>query len=179
MYKFFSIFVVTLIVPVTVISCGSTRVPKEALALTPESLENRKLQTRRFDTQDEKKLLISATGLLQDIGYTVEESERGLGVLVASKDRDATDAGQVTASVITAVLFGVATPVDKIQKIRASVVTHPGANDQGVYLRITFQRIVWNDRGMISRRESIEDPAIYLEFFAALSKAVFLEAHEI
>jgi hypothetical protein len=79
-----------------------------------------------------------------------------------------------------AVAFGVAMPTDDIQKIRAALVTHPAHLSEGrVLLRVTFQRVVWNDRGQISKRESIVDAEIYQEFFAVLSKAVFLEAHKI
>jgi hypothetical protein len=46
-------------------------------------------------------------------------------------------------------------------------------------LRITIQRIVTNTSGMVTRIESIEEPAIYQEFFDKLSKSVFLEVQQI
>lgn len=157
--------------------CQQT-IPKEALELKGESLELRQLQTRAFDTKNEKKLLIAAAGVLQDTGFNIDESETDLGVIVGSKDRDATEAGQVAGAIAMAVLFGVSTPIDDEQKIRASVVTKPnGKGDTN--LRVTFQRIVWNNYGQISRVESLEEPRFYQEFFEKLSKSVFLEANEI
>ena len=46
-------------------------------------------------------------------------------------------------------------------------------------VRVTFQRIVFDNEGGISRAEQINDPAIYWQFYEKLSKSVFLEAHEI
>lgn len=156
--------------------CG-TGIPKGALLLSPQSLEHRQLQTRRFDTSDERKILTAAVGLAQDLGYTIESSETSLGVVVGSKDRDATEAGQVVGSIFVALLTGVATPVDKNQKIRISIVTHPTPGNTAV--RVTFQRIVWNTQGQVSQLQFINDPKIYQEFFEKLSKSVFLEAHQI
>jgi hypothetical protein len=153
------------------------QIPKDALQLRPESLELRQLQTRSFDTKDEKKLLTAGASVLQDLGFNIDESETPLGVIVGSKDRDAVEAGQVVGSVMVAVLFGVYMPVDKNPKIRASLVTRPV--DKKTNLRVTFQRIIWNTQGQIARTESVEDPKIYQEFFEKMSKSVFLEAHEI
>ncbi|GJQ29441.1 MAG: hypothetical protein HBSAPP03_13250 [Phycisphaerae bacterium] len=156
--------------------CGGG-IPKNALLLSPQSLENRQLQTRRFDSSDERRILAAAVGLAQDLGYNIENSDAKLGVVVGSKDRDATEAGQVVGAVLIAVLTGVATPVDKNQKIRISIVTHPVGGSTAV--RVTFQRIVWNTQGQVSKLQFINDPAIYQEFFEKLSKSVFLEAHKI
>ena len=46
-------------------------------------------------------------------------------------------------------------------------------------VRVTFQRIIFNDRGQVSLAEQITDPELYQKFYEKLSKAVFLEAHEI
>ncbi len=160
-----------------VVSGCAQKIPKEALELKPESMQLRLLQTRSFETKDEKKLLNAGAGVLQDLGFNIDESETKLGVIVGSKDRDAVEAGQVAGAVVMAVLFRVNMSVDKNQKIRASVVTRPNGNKTN--LRVTFQRIVWNTQGQVSKTESIEDAKIYQQFFEKLSKSVFLEANEI
>jgi len=160
--------------------CMSTQIPKDALALKPESMNTRQLQTRRMDTPNEADLLRAVVGVLQDTGFNLEESETQLGILVGSKERDATDGGQVAGAILMAALFGADTPYDKEQRIRASVVTRPSSDGSGSLLvRVTFQRLVWNNRGVLWRLETIDDATVYSEFFEKLSKAVFLEAHEI
>ncbi|MCP4394723.1 MAG: hypothetical protein GY804_10730 [Alphaproteobacteria bacterium] len=153
-------------------------IPSKALKWTENSMALRQLQTKRFETKDEKKILIAAAGVLQDMGYSIEESETGLGVLVGSKTRDATNAGQVVAALFIALLGGGNSPLDKEQQIRASLVTRPVKKGH-INLRVTFQRVVWNTQGTVSRAESIEDEKTYQEFFDKLSKSVFLEAHAI
>ncbi len=170
---------VLLVVPLGLAACGQS-IPKEALQLSPESLEKRQLQTRRFDTRDEANMLSASAQLLQDLGFTLDESETKLGVIVASKDRDATEAAQVVGAVLLTVLFGAPVAYDKNQKIRASLVTRL-VNPAQPYIavRVTFQRIVWNTQGRVSKLEELADPEIYQGFFDKLSKAVFLEAHQI
>ena len=116
--------------------------------------------------------------MLQDLGFELDESEAKLGLLVASKNRDATDAVQITNKIIVGVFVGTNIPVDATQRIRISLVTRAMSPREST-VRITFQRMVWNDLGQISRIESLEDPALYQEFFSKLSKSLFLEAHNI
>jgi hypothetical protein len=156
------------------------RIPKEALELSPESLQMRHLQTRHFETNDEQKLLVSSAGLLQDLGFNIDESEIQLGYLLGTKERNAISAAQVTGAVLVALLGGGVMAIDKTQKMRACVVTHPsGESGDRISVRVTFQRIVWNTQGQITTRECIENPEVYQEFFTKLSKAVFLEANQI
>ena len=158
-------------------ACVQT-VPKEALELGQESLQQRQSQTRRFETKDEKKLLTAGAQVLQDLGFNLEESETGLGVVVGSKDRDATEAGQVAGAVFMAVMFGVNMPIDQNQKIRVSLITRP-TTEKETAARVTFQRVVWNNRGQVSTTEPLDDPKLYQEFFDKLSQSVFLTAQEI
>ncbi len=159
--------------------CEQT-IPKEALKLTEKSLEQRRAQTRRFDTADEAELLSASAAVLQDLGFNLDESETRLGLVVASKERDATETGQVVGAILLAVLLGAPMPIDEVQKIRASLVTRPfDEPSEGTAVRITFQRIVWNSNRQISKIEALTDPELYQRFFEKLSKAVFLEAHEI
>jgi hypothetical protein len=161
-----------------VVGCAAT-VPKEALELSPENLRLRQLQTRRFDSKDEKALLTAGAAVLQDLGFTLENSEPGLGVIVASKDRSAVEAGQVMAAIFMA-LLGAPMPIDKNQKIRASLVSRPaGEGKESTLVRVTFQRIVWNTEGRVTKAEPLDELEFYQEFFSQLSKAVFLDAHEL
>jgi hypothetical protein len=163
---------------------GCATIPKDALILAPDSLERRQLQTRRIEGINESTLLSAAAGVLQDLGFNIDESETRLGVIVASKDRSAVTGGQVLGAVLLALLGGY-TDIDKAQKIRVSLVTRPALAQDGKPLpetqliRITIQRIVTNTSGLVTRIESIEEPAIYQEFFDRLSKSVFLEVQQI
>jgi len=159
-------------------SCGG--ISKDALSMNKATLEDRRLQTRLFDTQDEENILSASASVLQDLGFTLDESETELGLLVASKDREAVQAGQVAASILYAAMTGDSLPYDTKQKIRASIVTYPvGADGQRTAVRVTFQRIVWNSAGQISRLEKLHETEMYQGFFGKLSNAVFLEAHGI
>jgi hypothetical protein len=159
---------------------GCNSIPKNALQMNETTVEQRQLQTRTFETSDESKILSACASLLQDLGFTLDKSETKVGLIVASKDRSAVDAGQVTGAVILTALFGTPCTYDEKQKIRASVVTHPSYDGKGgMAVRVTFQRVVWNNYGTITRLDRLNDSELYLGFFEKLSKAVFLEAHKI
>ena len=179
-------------------------IPPEALQFQPDNLQNRQLQSRKYDIKSEKELLTASNNVLQDMGFNLDESNMPLGVLVASKSRDATEAGQVAGAILLAVMFGANTAsYDKVQKIRASLVTKPASTDNPIevdiktksgkqikfeqqvpmpnsyIVRVTFQRMVWNQRGILTKIEGINDPEIYQEFFDKLSKSVFLQAQNV
>ena len=73
-YKFVANFL--LITVSSILLCGCvTGIPKGALSLSPQTLEWRKLQSKRFETKDEKKILQACAALLQDLGFSLEDSE--------------------------------------------------------------------------------------------------------
>jgi hypothetical protein len=158
-------------------ACAPT-IPPAALQLSSESLQQRQLQTRRFDTQDEELLLAASAGVLQDLGFTIDNSETKVGLVFATKERDATEAGQVAGAIVMAVLFGVATAIDRDQTIRVSLITRP-EGVSSINVRVTFQRMVRDTQGRISKIESLSEPELYAEFFDRLSQSVFLTAHQI
>ncbi len=89
------------------------KIPREALVLSTDLLSRRQLQTRVYETENETALLSASSALLQDLGFNLDESETRLGVITASKDRTAVEAGQVVAAVFVAALTGAAMPYDK------------------------------------------------------------------
>jgi hypothetical protein len=148
-------------------------------ALTGGTLAQRQYTTRRFDTKDEASIMSASAGVLQDLGFNIDEASRGTGLLVGSKDRDAVQPGQV---LFAALLVGMGakpetTGFDLTQKIRASVATRVVRD--AIVVRVTIQRLVVTNTNQVSKAESIDDPKIYQEFFDKLSQSVFLEAHEI
>ena len=114
--RFASICVIVFLLGLSLLSC-QTGIPKDALLLSPESLKDRQLQTRIFDTADEEMLLAASAAVLQDTGYTIEESEVPLGVIVASRDRDVAEIGGQIGWVCLNV------PYAQRQKVFASLVT--------------------------------------------------------
>ena len=189
---------------ISLFSGCATTIPPEALQMQPDTLANRQIQSRKFDIKSESELLSASASVLQDMGFNLDESQTSLGVIVASKSRDAKEGGQIASAVLLGILFGAAAvSYDKDQKIRASLVTKPavmnnpikveptnkaGKNvkfDQqveassGFVVRVTFQRLVWNQKGIMTKIEGINDPAIYTEFYEKLSKSVFLQAQNV
>jgi hypothetical protein len=163
---------------------SSVQQQKLALTLAPESLAQRQAQMRRFDTKDENNIIGASAAVLQDLGFTIEESSAKTGLIVASKDRDAVESGQVAGQIFLAALItamgGRADPVwERNQKIRISIVTRPSADSAAVVVRVTFQRVIWNTKNQVSRVETLDDVILYQQFFDRLAQSVFLEAHQI
>lgn len=136
-------------------------------AVRPDAAKIRERQTARFNVPEER-LLLEATQVLQDLGFTIEESAPRYGVLAGAKDRDAVETGQVVAQVAVTIglaLLGVQhNPVwDTDQIIRTTLTTAPGAGGQTI-LRVSFERIVTNNQG-ISRVEELTAEEFSSGFF--------------
>jgi hypothetical protein len=158
--------------------------PPEAFVLTPELLAQRQVETRKYSGIEESELLIACSNVLQDLGFNLENSEVRLGVLTASKQRDAVDAGEVALALLVAVLGGGNTPISKDQTIRVSLVVRPVRLSDGSpsqkehFVRVTFQRIVRRtDNSVIAL--GLRDPELFQQFFDRVSKSVFLEAQKL
>jgi hypothetical protein len=165
--------------------------PAELFQLTAEAPRHRAMETRFFETANEKELLSASAAVLQDLGFQVEESVLQVGFLRATKERSAREYGQdIKRGLLLILSLGkLLTPVDLHQKIAAALITRPlNPEITRQEVRIIFYRVVWKGDGQTNQQylppgeqymEMIRDPEIYQQFFAKLSKAVFLEAHEI
>ncbi len=163
---------------------GCVALPPDAFVVSTEQLKRRQIETRRFDGIKEESILVASSNVLQDLGFTLENSETKLGALTASKQRDATNGAEVAAAIFVALLGGGATAISKDQTIRVALVVRPvqATNDSvpmdSHFVRITFQRIVRRtDNSMFA--ETLSDTKLYQDFFEKLSKSVFLEAQNI
>ena len=165
---------------------GCATIPKDVLKPSEDYLTVRQLQMRKFDTTNQGLMLAAVAGVLQDLGFTIEETESDVGLIVAAKDAEAVNPGEVTVAILADLLNAFSgtyssytSDADATQKVRASVVTHPSLESNNTVVRVTFQRIVWSFDGDINHMETVNEESIYVVFYDQLSKAVFLEAHEI
>jgi hypothetical protein len=170
----------TLILPALVMVAGCASVPADAFKLSPSSLSDRQMQSRRFETLDQKELIRAGLGVLQDLGYNIDEANTSLGVLTASKRADAESGGQIVGAIVLALLTGSVMDTDDDQEIRVCLVLQPSLdNSASSVARLTMQRVVWAHSGRVTRVEILNAPELYQAFFDKLSKATFLEAHQI
>lgn len=165
---------------------GCVSVPPDIFRLPANSLAKRQLETRQYETTDEARIISACAGLLQDFGFTLDESETGLGLIVASKDRSAINGGQIALATFVTALSAFSgtyqdaySQIDRNQKLRAAVVTHLSEDRSRVLVRVSFQRVVWNRQGLVTRMETLNDPKLYEDFFERLSKSIFLEEQKI
>ena len=162
-----------------VTGCATTA-PEDLFQVAETSLQDRQLQSRFFETNNEVELLSAGVAVLQDMGYSIDETETKSGVVTASKTVDATNNAQIAGAVLLAVLGGGNMSIDSQQQIKVSFVTLPSKNNKNGYLaRATFQRIVTNTQGQVTKAETMKTEELYAEFFNKLSKSVFLDAQKI
>ena len=175
---------VTAAAALALLAACATRVPEGALRLSPEAAADREAQTRRYEGITERELLAAGTGVLQDLGFAIDESESRLGIVVASKERSAIDEHEVAAAYLLTVLSILAlAPTEptyaRRQVLRVALVTRPAhrttAGRDATLVRVTFQRIVFDNADRLRRLEPVNEPELYQEFFDRLWEGVFLE----
>ena len=161
--------------------------PEDAFRLSESALELRELQTREFDGVSDLQILSASSGVLQDLGYAIDEIEKELGVLSASKRASAEDpteiAGMIALDVADCLLtffLGCENESYKsakdVQDIRLTLVVLPDLDTDDMHsVRVTIQRVVWAKSGELHSQETINDAEVYQAFFDKLSKSVFLE----
>jgi hypothetical protein len=151
------------------------------LTLPGDSLAQRQLQTRHFETKDEERVLRACTAALQDMGFQIDETSPRLGVLLASKTRD-TNLLRPEARIAAVVLsLGILSSLaeNQLAKIEVGIVTRRvGVEEDRVSVRAIFRMTSLPRRGEQSVTQTITQPEIYTQFFDSLSKAFFLEARE-
>jgi hypothetical protein len=168
---------------------GCNGIPEDAYRLPPSSLEQRSMQTFTFEGVEESEILAASVALIQDMEYNIDEIERPLGVLTASKVVDADSAAQKAGllaldigMIILAALSGsssggsaLATADDEIALSLTMVVTPSLTKENTFTSRITLQRTLYDQSEQVKERGVIDDPEVYQQMYDKLSKAVFLE----
>jgi hypothetical protein len=136
-----------------VVGCavGACKAPRSgpSLALAPEALAQRELETRRFHTSNELMLLRACLMILQDEGFQLDEMEADLGVIAATRP---------------------GTPMTSVSLVSRSA----GREVPRVAVRVTFHG---GSQAAPRSGSRLTSPTVYQEFFTRISRAVSLEAH--
>ena len=169
---------------ITLLLTGCVAIPPDIFVATPQLLQQRQIETRRYDGIIEADLITAGANVLQDLGFNLENSETKLGVITASKERDAIQGGEIAAAIVFAVLTGAVMPTSRDQTIRVALVIRPVIDSNGnamtdkYFVRATFQRLVRRTDNSVFG-ETLSDPQLYQDFFQKVSKSIFLEAQKI
>ena len=129
-------------------------------------------------------MLQAGAAVAQDLGFLIEESSVGSGMLLASKKREAVDQGQRATEMLLVLLAAFSksryqASFDTDQRIRLSFTTRAEPGGSGLIVRVSFQRVIYDQNGRAKVAETVEDPLIYQEFFEKLNQASFLQAQDI
>jgi hypothetical protein len=163
--------------------CATTKpkIPEDALRLSETALEVRSMQTRTFEVSDETVILAASIGVLQDMEFNIDEVERPLGVLTASKIIDADSVEEKIGLFVLDVIIGggYMQTASEEQKIIVTFVVLPSLGRPGEYVaRITIQRIVFDQLERVKTMGIVGNPEIYQEMFEKLSKSIFLDTSQ-
>lgn len=155
------------------------------LGAPPESaVKLRSFEMRRFDGTAGNVLLVAGAATLQDLGFTITESAPDVGVLVASKQRDAKEVAQVAGQMALAIgLMLLGAPYsptwDETQSIHVTLVISPDAGGRAEQARVSFDRYITNNHGALWRTELVDDPKIYQDFYDRMSQAIHIQSLEV
>ena len=172
------------VVPLLLVAgCAPTAAQLMAPSQANGGMARREFQTRLYEAQDEGKVLAVCTALLQDMGFQVDEAASGLGVLSASKTRDANPLSPEERVAIS-VVSGAA--ILSFYGIPLGLILSPMADPKPKNIEVGITtRTLGRGAGRVSvdvvfkeNSADVTDPTVYQAFFDQLSKALFLEARE-
>ena len=170
-----------------VLLAGCETIPRDAFRLSETALDTRQMQTREYENVSDIQVLSASSAVLQDMGYAIDEVEKPLGVISASKRADArndmetlgniaVDATQCLLTFFVGCSGRAYRSGDAVQDIRVTLIALPLRDKEEITsVRVTMQRIVWDRDDRLSEQETIAAPDVYRAFFEKLSKSVFLE----
>jgi hypothetical protein len=171
---------------------GCAELPPDYLVLPPESAAERELQSRRFDSVEEKDLLLASVGVLQDLGFAMETKGSALGFVQGTKEREAKAPEQKLVLMVLLALAasqghsGGNMPVDQIREdqtisvllsVRPATAGDAKGRPHSHLVRVTFHSHLRQPLGPTAG--ALHDPDLYRSFFELLSRALFLEAHKL
>jgi hypothetical protein len=168
-------------------SCAAS-IPKSALRLQESTLDVRSIQTRILAAPSEIDILTATIAVLQDMEFNVDRIEKPLGVITASKVTDVDSFGEKVGLFFLDMLCNVgsssgcnnSSSAKDEQHITLTMVVLPSLARSDEYaVRITLQRVIYDQINRIKVLERIDDAETYQQIFDNLRKSLYLQVGEI
>jgi hypothetical protein len=138
------------------------------------ALEIRAIQTREYPTKDSRMVMKALLNVLQDEGYVTKNAVSDLGLITASKEIDLESPG---TAFLNTLIMGNEGSWEKNSVIEATANVSEFGRDTRV--RVTFQKKVMSNRGLVMSIQEIDDPLQYQEFFSKVDKGIFIQRENI
>lgn len=129
--------------------CGHPPTASQAVFTSRSAVETREREERTFATSDRERILRAVVVTLQELGFVIDQADAGLGLVTATKLDTYT--------------------------LRATVTVRPRGTGQMV-VRLNAQYALPRQTG---GARSLTEPAAFQDFFAALSKSMFVAAQAV
>lgn len=149
-------------------SCATT-----APAPAKAQLQIRQLQTRMFETPDDKAVLKAMVNVLQDGGYMIKDANSELGILSAVREyEEKTSFWAELGAAYTNTQGELAQ--NSVVEATANVSKH----GEKCRVRVNFQIKTFKRNGGTKAVRQIADGQYYTKFFAKVHKGIFLDVDQ-
>lgn len=148
-----------LVAPFLLSGCVTNGDQMAAFSSDVSQVQQRQIDSRVFEMDDETMLLQAVVGVLLDTGFKVTETNMAQGLVSAQKGKSG---------------FGLLAGRD----VRITVTTFK-VTDSSIRVRATLQDISTGVDPRYTRGEQVRDARVYQEFFDKLAQSLFLEANQV
>jgi hypothetical protein len=146
----------------------------------PGPLEARSVQSRELGTSDTRLVLKAAVGALQDEGFTIRQTDSGLGLVTATAEwqsRAESSVAKILKWAAVPMTYGASLLVPSGRREFSTVEATVNVTSEGerTRVRVSLALRVTDDRGRVRGVTTVGDPSVYQRLLARIDKALYLE----
>lgn len=137
-------------------------------------LEVRQMQTREYETKDNRMVMKAMLNVLQDDGFIIKQANADLGFFHGTKEVDRED----TLAKVWGTFWEGSRATWKENSI-VDCTANVSDFGENTRVRVNFQVKVMNNKGGCEEVYQIDDSKYYQDFFSKVDKGIFIEKEEI
>jgi|CXWL01.1.fsa_nt_gi hypothetical protein len=166
---------IPLTLAVALVAVGNASAGNQRIAIAPIGV--REVQTRTFEEVTPLKAMKAAIDMLQDGGFTIERTDRELGLAIGRRAvvRRPSAGKRALKYVGAAFSYGLIglIPLNQTDEIEASInVT--AIDENSVRVRIALQRRLLDKHGKLKKTETITEGEAYRDMFEIFGRSLFV-----